>query len=509
MKRLAIAIALVLGACGGGDVGVDNVAPHGSVGGIVLDAATRLPIADVLVKVYSGGRTPVEVRTNVSGEWGVPEVASGPVLAKVSKTGYVDTQLSGTLASAAGNFPLNNAGLVMGPIGMLPSTGAVTVRLVNENGEPVGGVKTVVRSAATHIDYSSGGAVGAGQLTLTPMASDASTGNVVIDKLPDLTGVGTVGGPFGTVDELTVEVPAVDSNMDGVYDFLATTKVFSMLNLPPTPTVVLRARSVSLFVEASTIDAFESAGFPGGTVTRLPTVLPTTTSPIYITFNHPLDMMRTTVQVVDELGVPLAAQPGLMLVGSSTMRLTPPASSMQLGQEYNLWVHAVASVVDQNLEIDLSSPFFVARDPNMPVTATVTRDPTLPGYLNLTFTEPVGVGSAVRLTGSNCVLFYAGEINVPPSPPVGNNPGEVGHPDCSDGRLFIETREPNPPGPVGLSGYSRYWIMSDVRPQTGTSLGFDLVLSRVPDASLIIELPSGEVVPDFSGARRLQLPPNP
>jgi len=508
MKRWVALFGVCLASCGGGDVGVSNVSPQGSIGGIVVDGATRMPMADVVVRLYSGGETPVEVHTSANGEWALEDIDAGPVLVRMSKSGFANAQISANLAVAAGDFPLANARLTLGPIGLLPTTQTLTVRLVNENGEPMPGIKTVARTAAAHIDFSSGAPVGVGQIVASPAPSDASTGNVIIMGMPDFTGVGSVRSPSGVVDEVTIEVPAVDANMDGVFDFLSTTKVFSLLSLPPTPTIVVRQRSASLFVEASTIDAFESAaGLPGG-VTRVPTVLPTTTSPIFITFNHPLDMMRTSVSLSDENGTVLSTQPQIMLVGSSTMRLTPPQGSMNLGQEYNLWVHAVAQTVDQNLEIDLAAPFFIAHDPNTSLTASVTRDVSVPGFLNLTFSEPVGIGSQVRLSGGNCVLFYAGEIgNLPTGrPPIGNDSGELGNPDCSNPQLFIEIREPDPIGPVGRSGYSRHWIMSDMKPLS--SLSFHLTLSRVSDTSLVIERPSGEVVPDFVGARALMLPPN-
>jgi hypothetical protein len=124
--------------------------------------------------------------------------------------------------------------------------------------------------------------------------------------------------------------------------------------------------------------------------------------------------------------------------------------------------------------------------------------------IRVTFTEPVGTGDANAnfLSGGNCVLFFAADISQ--SGPVGDAPSELGHPAC-DGNLYFRALEPDPPGPVGFSGYTRYWELP-LPANVGTGTQVHLILSRVTDQTRRLQRPDGRVVEDFTGSTFLTLP---
>jgi hypothetical protein len=114
------------------------------------------------------------------------------------------------------------------------------------------------------------------------------------------------------------------------------------------------------------------------------------------------------------------------------------------------------------------------------------------------FSEPVGFGAAAQsvLAGADCVLFF--NIDIDGGGVIGDATGEVGNVACA---TAFQSNELDPPGPAGLSGYSRFWqfvapLANGVQIPAGTN--FEVDFSRVSTAASVTERPDGRVVPDLT-----------
>jgi hypothetical protein len=137
----------------------------------------------------------------------------------------------------------------------------------------------------------------------------------------------------------------------------------------------------------------------------------------------------------------------------------------------------------------------------------VTRGDTGPPLGNVgnqakvTFNMPIGVGpssSLQILSGFNCVLFFAADL-----PPAGPSDSEIGFPTCSQSGFYLQMSEPDPTGPAGRSGYTRYWVMNlpaDAQ-LAGQSRAFNILFSRVNQPGAVVTFPDGSAVPDLTGPR--------
>src|SRR5687767_14972252 len=83
MRAVLLAATALVASCGD-SVSVSNTSPRGSVGGIVVDASTRAPLAGVSVTVIAGGEVFDPVVTGEDGTFRVPSVPFGNVLALVT-----------------------------------------------------------------------------------------------------------------------------------------------------------------------------------------------------------------------------------------------------------------------------------------------------------------------------------------------------------------------------------------------------------------------------------------
>lgn len=466
---LVTATIVVCAACGGDDgpsrfdenITVQNVAPMGSVGGMILDAADDTPLSGVVVKIVCGSFV-ATASTDASGIFtisGVPANAS--VLATFEKPGYLSAQAVGTFAGTAGNYPVENDTVTFGPIGLLPSSGSLSLYVFDEMGRPASGHELLLTTRTQFLEWVDGTAENRGTVTVSALVGTA--GEVRFTGIPDYLGLGK------KVDTVVdVVVPPYDQDGDGYFEFPGGRYTFDVVALQtPQPTIVLNtAYPGTLQVEASTIQALEGWG--------LSTFAPDTISPvgpISVLFNLPVDSGTVTVSVFDEKGI--TGYSSQVQTSGSLVTIRFP-TALPAGEEYNLFIAATAVTGDRLVTGSFSAPFFVI-DEAATVTATVRLDDPLdPNNRTrlVRFSEPVGFGDPGEpLEGTNCVLFYD-FFQIGPGTTSGNvtgdDPGELGNdscyceavnPDCTSSMWPVEPVPAQPAGAI-LSGYTREWAFT-------------------------------------------------
>ncbi len=501
LALLALSTALL--SCGDDEsssLGVNNVNPIGSVGGIVIQADTMKPLKGVKITVIAGGKIypasdGTAVETDSEGIFAVKDIPAGNILVKMAApSGYQGVTLRGTIPNAAGDFPLANSTLSMGPIGLIPlatASQAFRVLLVTPDGAPAPKITAHLRSGMSYVDFSNGNPVAKG--THVVSATTNNQGKAAFANMPDFNKLAGMIGIGGLTDLVRVRVPPYDSNSDNVMDFLGKETIFNVLALKGhVPTIVLSSNApTSLKIEASSIAALV-AGKKG--VRQLQS----SSGPLYVAFNWPIDSKLTMVSLYNSLGKRLATMPSKTV---SQNLLSINFVGLNAGSEYNITIRAVAKSTEKLLEGTFGAPFFTPPVSGSTVTASLARassDPQKTDYnkIVVTFSEPVGTGIPTNkgLTGTNCVLFVSYDLNN--TSKTGDCEGEKGFPTSN---IWMKIDEKDPPGPAGKSGLSKKWYFELPKDQFigtpvpgGTPL--DIVFST---SSLIMQRASGEALKDM------------
>src|SRR5262249_30425789 len=132
MTKLSLVLLLGIVGCGSSgsnSVSVDNMNPLGTVGGIVVDRATEMPIAGATVTLVSGGAT-LTATTSASGVYALNKVPAGSFTMTISQMGYQTALIDDALNGAVGNFPVSNPAHTVRQIGLVANSGMFTVQLV-------------------------------------------------------------------------------------------------------------------------------------------------------------------------------------------------------------------------------------------------------------------------------------------------------------------------------------------------------------------------------------------
>ncbi|MFH0901581.1 MAG: hypothetical protein V2A73_13215 [Pseudomonadota bacterium] len=457
---------------------VANSAPTGSVGGVLVDAATMAPLAGVQLSLLAGGKAFPPVTTSADGSFAFDKVPAGTVLLLVAASSqHHGATLSTVVPGAVGEFPTGNQAVTLGPIGLLPNGGAFRFRVLGSTGRPVVGYQASVQLGVEWVDFSSGEPVEIGRRMLSATATDAD-GYSDVSGLPDFFALGET-----VSDALAILLPPLDADKDGDYEYAGGVRAFSMRALgQPVPDVVLDpGYDTSLKIVASTIPSLAGKG-------TAPAVIGPSDQ-LFVKFNLPIEN-SSRVWVYGEDGAPMA--PTVTVTGTL---LSVSVTGLQQGAEYNLQVHAVASVGNHALSVDAAAPFFTR--PGAEQVSIVTNERTCAGVIELVLNEPIG-GVPGDLSGRECVIFYG--IDLDQSGETGDSAGEIGHDSCVAGHT-LSRDEPTQPGMGGLSGYTSHWrftppkIGAAVIPE-GTPIQF--LFSRIPDAGYIPKRVDGRAVVDMS-----------
>ncbi|HJZ87908.1 MAG TPA: hypothetical protein VKN99_22190 [Polyangia bacterium] len=494
MRSFALGLALTAAAsCGGDEVQVNNSSPSGSVGGMVVDAATRAPLKDVQVKLIAGAQTMMQ-KTDMGGVFGFRGVPAGAVLLSMHLDRYVDAVDREVLPGAAGQFPTGNGAVTVGPLGLLAASSSFTVRVVSVRGEPQNMVVLSARTRVQQVDFSDPAGVARGELTV-----HATTDTGGLAKFTDLPDFASLAGLIP--DLVTVQVPPfrVGSTPESQYDFPGLQVNFNLAQLGSTvPTIVLAAPPTGLALLASNVATL----FGVSLGTDLSSVVASTDT-LFAVFNLPIDGPSLRVSLLDELGAEVT---GYQAAADGSLVKVLPGASVLPGREYNLTIEATGLGVGTVFRRTVAGPFFTRPSTTDAAIASLCQEPG--GYLRVTFNEPVGTGNPGTnyLAGGNCALWFVADLNG--SGAVGDYPGERGNPSCNGGIPFY-AEEPDPPGPVGLSGFTTRWHFPIPQVATGPlgpGTGFDIAFGQIPDPSFFLIRVTGQRVRDFAGAASQTIP---
>jgi len=506
----ALVLAAGMSACGDSGnanppLGITNVSPLGSVGGLVVDASTMKPLKDVAVTVVAGGQTFPSgsvAKTDASGYFSIKKVPSGSLIVRIKPpSSYLSVDLSANLANAAGEFPLGNATLSVGPIGLVPVATATTafgVQLVQKTGAAAPSLTAYLRASIRYLDLSTGNPRARGVSVVK--AKSGNTGVVRFVGMPDFTKLAGLVGTGGISDLVRVRVPPYGKNGDGSVKFMGKEVVFNVTQLKNyLPTIVLTdTPPTTLKIEAASIAAFTGTSAKGNRV------LATTSGPLYLAFNWPISQKFTRVFVYNENGVQ-QPNPKVQVAGNLLTVTFSGAIQLQRGAEYNVNVHAVAVANGALLKGDFGAPLFTPATMGSKVSATVARassDPSKAKYSKLivTFSEPIGTGIPDRsLVGADSVLFFGYDING--SGTTGDAPNENGF-NVSTTALTVN--EKDPPGKAGKSGFATTWSFNFPTDKLTNPLPSGTPVKVLfSHASVSVERASGELVGD---AVKLTLP---
>ncbi len=491
-----LALALALAGCGDSDsgspIGVNNVSPTGSVGGIVLDASTLKPMQGVPVTVIAGARilpsAENPAQTDAEGRFSIDGIPTGDLIVQISpKANHQPVAIEATLINAAGEFPLANSTLSLGPLALIPlatADSAFKVQLINPDGSPAASVKAHLRTAAAWVDLATGLPTGRG--TAVAEAQSDNTGLIRFTGMPDFLKIASLVGSGGVSDSVRVVLPPLDTNKDGVADFFGKEVTFSVTKQgAAVPQVILTSATPG----ALTIVASNIAGLMGKDGNW---VLGSVSGPLFIAFNWPIDQKLTELSLFDEQGKAVPSAPTKTVTGNL---MTINFQGLVGGSEYNLNLRTFALVEGTLLEGSFGSPLFTPTAAGAKVTATLKRGGAAnPNRVFVTFSEPIGTGNAGQsLAGANAVLYFDADLNGGGT--KGDAPGERG---AETSNITLTIDEADPPGTCARSGLSKYWYydlpLDPSNNPLAAGTAFDLLFTRT---NVVVRRADGSSVPDL------------
>jgi hypothetical protein len=387
--RTIVAMCGVLMACGNG-VTVDNSNPTGLVGGVIVDAATEMPIQGATIHIVSAGGAVADQTTAADGTFQATKVPAGSLILSVTNMGYQTATFSTFLAGSVGNFPVKDPTLTIGPLGLIKNDGTFVVRVVDQNGAPAAMIKMIARTHVRYVDLSSGNPYSQGSYEVT--ATSGADGLATFMGLPEYASLG------GTVNSIIdIDVPATQV-MGNSYAFLGLTQSFDTLSVgSQTPTIVLAGPNTGLTILDSNI----------GSVAATAPLLPPT-GPITMAFNQAIDPGSVRAQFQNEAGVTVAIMASAQ--ANTNLLTITPATALSAGARYNLLLHVSSAYSNANPghELDKALPFFITPtgQPTISAKASTPAGGTLT-TITITFSEPVGLGSGVS-GAQSCVAWYEG-----------------------------------------------------------------------------------------------------
>lgn len=427
MKRVfGLALLCAVGAACSNDaaVTVKNKAPTGVVGGSVLDATSDAPLAEVDVQVLSAGRVVGTAKTGADGLYSVPGVPAGTFFVSFTKSGYVSIpQYQSSLSGSIGNFPIADPSTTIPSLGMVPSTGTFSVKVLDDSAKPLQGVQLTARPQIRYVEYQNGARAQRGNYTVLAM-TDAN-GLAEISGLPDYNKLGAftltesylTSDYYSKIDRLWLDVAPVKDPQSGVYLFAGLTTFFDVTRVAQqVPTISLAGPNDGLVVLDSNIEYLNgmSSSSSRNFTAQLGSVL-AQTSPYYVLFNQALDT-DVRVQVTDELGqiqpITLTAE-----VAGNLLKVTPMVTVMGPlpGKRYNLVLSvtalSAAGIQGSGKEFSATAPFWIqSMQPNITVQTgvgalTMSRNGSNDILMNFTLSEAIGIGGG-STSGLDCVAYY-------------------------------------------------------------------------------------------------------
>jgi hypothetical protein len=487
-KLLVLASVMWLGCSGDNaqqSVSVGNINPTGTVGGLVIDAVTEMPLMGATVRLVAGGMA-YTAMTDAEGLFSITGVPSGAFIATVSNTGFQSALINSALGGAVGNFPVKDPIATLGPVGLIKNDGTFAVKLIDQAGAPVPNVTVTVQVNIRWVSFSNGQPQPVGSYEITGMSG--MDGVVTLMGLPNFSYLGPLG-----VDTIAIHVPPVlVMGSTTVYSFLGGTFNFSVAQLANSgvidqPIIRLAGPETALSILSSNLEVLQ-----GLTSNNSSTVAPSFTQiatypyiaangPINIEFNQSINRSTIRAKLFEEDGTP--SQTLLMATGSANTLTITPMAALTTGRRYNLSLHVDAATAagepSAQREMNTTVPLFVAPATGAALNILTTTIKSLPGAspqpFTFQFSEPVGAGFATASV--SCVVFYDNATaNL-------DNDTNVLHPGEYDKTKVTQLFCPNPvlditrmtslePAGFPVTGFSSKWqITYDDAGQGGCKAG--------------------------------------
>jgi hypothetical protein len=455
-----LGLALALVACSGDDDGLEpnNITvvtptrPLGYVAGVLEDVTTGQPVQGARVVVFGGG-VMGEAQSDASGAFSVGPIPAGASsLVRVSAEGYVGFAVPDvTVDDAAGDFPTDNAAVFLGPLGLVPSTGAVDVDVVGPSGQPLAMAAVALSARPVYFDRSRR----ADEQVFTAQ-SDAQ-GRASFTGLPAL---GRLPPALRSGARFDVTVAPFDVDGDGAADLAGATVSLDGSDL--------FAGSRRRLIVLEPIDRDQPFEIVASNIRGLadgrsgPTVV-SAMEGVRLLFNRPVDISGVSVDVVDESGEDrVAASPAAgPIEGSVVVSLSSPAP----GQEYNLDVTVPDAT--RGARVRVRRPFFIDDGPSQAVSVRgrfQDRDQTGSwGTGNDALVLRTSVPLGRRRSASYRAELWV-ELDLDASGTIGDATGEL--PVAASDYptpLLVTAAEPTPGNGAGRSGYTTYLAPRSIR----------------------------------------------
>jgi hypothetical protein len=358
--------------------------PKGTVSGQVL--TTRMePLSGVSVGMTIGSATtdkPVTATTDASGNFMFTNVPAGSnVLLTIGKPGYATLRTSAIVPSSAGNIPINNGNANIGAVSLTETNSTVRFTLVTPSGRPAAGAQAYLEATPAGIISVNGTATTAVSSVVVMAQADAM-GVVTFERVPAPAELARIGGTGTAAGGYRLWVDPIDLNTDGIFDAGGYARKIDA------STLMAYGGSQLIQLPAPRTDAGDPsnpdqpAGF-GILATNVPSLnfatltdaakkaeakrpmrnLLRSGESIFISFTQPVAKDSLLAILTDEFGrekLDLTVTPSAT---GDSYSLTPSASVIREGQEYNLILRAT-SAYDGSAKT--WKGFFVSGDPKTP-----------------------------------------------------------------------------------------------------------------------------------------------
>jgi len=473
--------------------------PRGYIAGQILDANTQQPLNSANVRVFGGG-IDIPLETDKDGYFQHGPIASGAIYSiNISKVGYAKVTLSGySIPTSAGDFPLDNGGTFVGPIGLIPTDGALSVQVVSYSGQPISGAQVTAETSVSHY------------------VGNSSRGTTIGNGTTDENGLATVAGLANLLNlsprrrastSFVVTVAPVDLDADGVYDLGGTvmTMTANEVYQRRAPSIVVLSapeEEQPLQIVASNVDRLVPGKNP-----QNPTVLAPDET-IYIVFNQPVAGAESLlVELVDETGdntiattVSVGALGNIVQLGHDTL--------FAAGQEYNLRLLARTADGETGSSLQVAAPFFGRGDPSQAIRVQgefvdVNKDSRWGNgsdRFEIRLSRPIGRADG-NVQGFSAQLFL--ELDLNGTSTIGDSRGELPRPGSNrpyPAGIVLSSDEPEPGNGAGKSGFTRFFanyrqLLSLPLAELEGPVAFEIRLAPAsPGAALLVD-PDGREAP--------------
>jgi len=428
--------------------------PRGSVAGQVIDGVTGQAIHGATVRIYGAGQD-VSLKTEKDGRFQHGPMAAGAQFSiQMSKSGYTIASLTNLFINpAAGNFPVDNGGAYVGPIGLLPIGSNIEVQVVSYAGQPVVGAKVSIETNVAYLNN------GSPRGTHLATAETNGTGLATITNLANV--LAFPPRLRQSLGSIFISVSPLDIDGDGRFDLRG--------QVMAVPGNTAYAKQEPYIVVLQTAEEQENLAIIASNVDRLvpgknpqnPSVLDLDET-IYIVFNQAvLGGKEFLVTLSDETGdneITTAVTLGAL---GNVVQLTHD-TQFAGGQEYNIRILARTSAAETGSSIQASAPFFGKGDPMEVVRAQgAFVDQNGDGlwgnstdHLELKLSAPIG-----RADGQGFTAEMFVELDLNGTSTVGDARGELPAPGTNrplPTPILLNSNEPSPPNGASLSGFTRY-----------------------------------------------------